>query len=50
MTTIQQEKFFNEIDNLWIKEINRRRLEIEKGDVSLVNGEEVFKKIQQKFS
>ena len=40
----------NSIDNLWIKEINKRRIEIEKGDVSLVDGEEVFKKIQQRFS
>ena len=38
------------IDNLWVKEINKRRKEIEKGDVSLVDGEEVFKKIQQRFS
>ena len=38
------------IDELWVKEINRRRTEIEKGDVSLVDGKEVFKKIQQKFS
>ena len=34
----------NSIDNLWIKEINKRREEIEKGDVSLVHGDEVFKK------
>ena len=34
------------IDDLWIKEINKRRTEIEKGDVSVVDGEEVFKKIQ----
>jgi hypothetical protein len=38
------------IDNLWIKEINKRKIEIEKGDVSLVDGEEVFKKIEQRFS
>jgi hypothetical protein len=38
------------IDNLWVKEINKRRTEIEKGDISLVDGEEVFKKIQQRFS
>ena len=38
------------IDDLWVKEINKRRKEIEKGDVSLVDGEEVFKKIQQRFS
>jgi len=40
----------NSIDNLWIKEINKRRIEIEKGDVSLIDGEEVFKKIQQRFN
>jgi hypothetical protein len=38
------------IDNLWIKEINKRKIEIEKGDVSLVDGEEVFKKIEQRCS
>ena len=40
----------NSIDNLWIKEINKRKTEIEKGEVSLVDGEEVFKKIEQRFS
>ena len=40
----------NSIDNLWIKEINKRRIEIEKGDVSLVDGDEVFEKIKQRFS
>ncbi len=38
------------IDDLWVKEINKRRTEIEKGDVSLVDGKEVFKKIEQRFS
>jgi len=40
----------NSIDNLWIKEINKRRVEIEKGDVSLVDGDEVFEKIKQRFN
>ena len=40
----------NSIDNLWIKEINKRRVEIEKGDVSLVGGDEVFEKIKQRFN
>jgi hypothetical protein len=38
------------IDNLWIKEINKRRAEIEKGDVLPIDGAEVFKKIEQRFS
>ncbi len=37
------------IDNLWIKEINRRKEEIESGSVATVDGNEVFKKIQQRF-
>jgi len=43
-------KTSDSIDNLWIKEINKRRTEIEKGDVSLIDGEEVFKKIKQRFN
>ena len=46
------DKFLNSINQtndsmngLWIKEINKRRIEIEKGNISLVNGEEVFEKI-----
>ena len=37
------------IDNLWIEEINKRQQEIENGDASLVNNEEVFQKIKQRF-
>ena len=37
------------IDNLWIKEINRRKEEIESRSVAAVDGNEVFKKIQQRF-
>jgi len=37
------------IDNLWIKEVNRRKQEIEDADATLINGEEVFKKIQQRL-
>ena len=37
------------IDNLWIKEVNRRKQEIEDADARLINGEEVFQKIQQRL-
>jgi len=37
------------IDNLWIKEVNRRKQEIENGKATLINGEEVFQKIQQRL-
>ena len=37
------------IDKLWIEEINKRRQEIENGNVSLISGEEVFQKIKQRF-
>ena len=37
------------IDNLWIKEVNRRKQEIEDADATLINGEEVFQKIQQRL-
>ena len=39
----------DDIDNLWIEEINKRRQEIENGDVSLVKGKEVFQKIKQRL-
>ncbi|WP_188110013.1 MULTISPECIES: addiction module protein [Sulfurimonas] len=38
------------IDSLWIKEVNRRRDEIETNQVSHVNGDEVFKKIFQRLN
>lgn len=47
LTSINQTS--NSIDNLWIKEVNRRKQEIENNEVTLVSGEEVFKKIQQRL-
>jgi hypothetical protein len=38
------------IDDLWIKEVNKRKNEIESGNIKLVDGDEVFKKISQKFN
>ena len=39
-----------EIDNLWIKEAKSRKEEIKEENLNLINGEEVFKKIQKKFN
>jgi len=36
------------IDALWIKEVNKRKEEIETNNISLVNGDEVFQKISQR--
>jgi len=38
------------IDSLWIKEVNKRREEIETNQVILVDGDEVFKKISQRLN
>lgn len=38
------------IDALWKQEIDKRVDAIESGTVSLVNGNEVFQKIQKRFS
>ena len=38
------------IDTLWIKEINKRKKEIESNKVNTIDGDEVFKKIQQRFN
>ena len=38
------------IDALWLKEANRRKNDIENGNVSLIDGEKVFKKILQKIN
>ncbi|MEN4046700.1 addiction module protein [Sulfurimonas sp. NWX367] len=38
------------IDSLWIKEVNKRKDEIETNQVSHVNGDEVFKKIFQRLN
>ncbi len=38
------------IDALWIKEVKKRRNDIEIDSVSLVDGNEVFKKISQRLN
>jgi hypothetical protein len=37
------------IDALWIKEVNKRKQEIESNSVTLVDGDKVFKKISQRL-
>ncbi|MEA1915833.1 MAG: addiction module protein [Campylobacterota bacterium] len=37
------------IDDLWIEEVNKRKNDIECGNVKLVNGDDVFKKIAQRL-
>lgn len=39
----------SEIDKLWIKEANKRKQDIESNSVTLVDGDEVFKKISQRL-
>ena len=39
-----------EIDSLWIQEVNRRKDEIKTNQISLVDGDEVFKKISQRLN
>ena len=38
------------IDDLWIKEVNQRKNDIESRNVSLIDGDEVFKKISQRLN
>ena len=38
------------IDTLWIQEVKKRKAQIDSGEVTLVDGEEVFRKIASKFS
>jgi len=38
------------IDALWIKEVNHRKNDIEKGLVTLIDGDEVFQKISQRLN
>jgi len=35
---------------LWVKEVNKRKNEIENNEVTLVNGDEVFKKISKRLN
>ncbi len=37
------------IEDLWKKEVDRRMAEIESGEVELIEGEEVFRKIRHRF-
>jgi putative addiction module component (TIGR02574 family) len=39
-----------EIDRLWAEEAERRVAEIDRGDVALVPGEDVFAKIRRKYA
>jgi len=38
------------IDALWVKEVNKRKNDIETNKVSLVDGDEVFKKLSQRLN
>ena len=38
------------IDALWIKEVNRRKNDIEVDNISLIDGDEVFKKISKRLN
>ena len=38
------------IDSLWVEEAQKRKEQIESGDVTLIDGEEVFKKLALKFN
>jgi len=38
------------LDSLWIKEVNKRKNEIENNQVSLIDGDEVFKKISKRLN
>ena len=38
------------IDSLWIQEVNKRKNEIENNQVSLIDGDQVFKKISQRLN
>jgi len=39
-----------DIDRLWAEEAERRVAEIDRGDVELIPGEEVFAKIRRKYA
>ncbi len=38
------------IDAIWIKEANKRKLEIENKDISLIDGDDVFQKISKRLN
>ena len=37
------------IDDLWIEEVNKRKIEIENGNVKLINGDDVFINIAKRL-
>lgn len=39
-----------DIDHLWAEEVERRVAEIDRGEIELIPGEEVFDKIQRKYT
>jgi hypothetical protein len=39
----------SEIDKIWIQEANKRKQKVETNSVTLVDGDEVFKKISQRL-
>ena len=39
----------NNIDNLWLKESLQRKKDIENGKVTLINGDDVFKKVFERL-
>jgi len=38
------------IDALWIKEVNKRKTDIETNSISLIDGDEVFQKIAKRLN
>ncbi len=42
--------FQEDIDQAWVKEVERRYNEIDEGRAKLIPGEEVFKKVKKRFS
>jgi hypothetical protein len=49
MLLISLNSLNDSVDNAWIKEANRRKKELETGDVTAISGNEVFRKIQERF-
>ena len=40
----------NTIDDLWIKEVNQRKEDIESEKINLIDGNEVFRKISKRLN
>ena len=39
-----------EIDQLWIREVKRRCRDVDEGKSNIIQGEDVFRKIEKKYS